>query len=75
MLARVSGISGKYDLNDDKWIVSEFCQGAAGDITRAENQRSVVYEIRDNLIYVPDSQRDELRVTLADEGSRSLFAA
>ena len=52
MLVRVSGISGKRELNGDKWIVSEFCHGAAGDIAWAPNQRGVVYEIRDSLTYV-----------------------
>ena len=42
--------------------------GAAGDIVRALDQRGVAYEIRAGSIYVPGSQRDELRMTLASEG-------
>ncbi len=42
--------------------------GAAGDIVRALDQRGVAYEIRGGSIYVPGSQRDELRMTLASEG-------
>ncbi len=42
--------------------------GAAGDIVRALDQRGVTYEIRGGSIYVPGSQRDELRMTLASEG-------
>ncbi len=42
--------------------------GAAGDIVRALDQRGVAYEIRGGSIYVPQSQRDELRMTLASEG-------
>ncbi|WP_170411584.1 flagellar basal-body MS-ring/collar protein FliF [Ruegeria atlantica] len=42
--------------------------GAAGDIVRSLDQRGVQYEIRGGSIYVPGSQRDELRMTLASEG-------
>ncbi len=42
--------------------------GAAGDIVHALDQRGVTYEIRGGSIYVPGSQRDELRMTLASEG-------
>ncbi len=42
--------------------------GAAGDIVRALDQRGVAYEIRGGSIYVPGTQRDELRMTLASEG-------
>ena len=42
--------------------------GAAGDIVRSLDQRGVPYEIRGGSIYVPGSQRDELRMTLASEG-------
>ncbi|KUJ79127.1 flagellar basal-body MS-ring/collar protein FliF [Ruegeria profundi] len=42
--------------------------GAAGDIVRSLDQRGVSYEIRGGSIYVPGSQRDELRLTLASEG-------
>ncbi|CAD0184325.1 Flagellar M-ring protein [Ruegeria sp. THAF57] len=41
---------------------------AAGDIVRSLEQRGVHYEIRGGSIYVPGSQRDELRMTLASEG-------
>ncbi|MDX1742010.1 MAG: flagellar basal-body MS-ring/collar protein FliF [Ruegeria sp.] len=42
--------------------------GAAGDIVRSLDQRGASYEIRGGSIYVPGSQRDELRMTLASEG-------
>ncbi|WP_170772894.1 flagellar basal-body MS-ring/collar protein FliF [Ruegeria lacuscaerulensis] len=42
--------------------------GAAGDIVRSLDQRGVPFEIRGGSIYVPGSQRDELRMTLASEG-------
>ncbi|WP_319545560.1 flagellar basal-body MS-ring/collar protein FliF [Ruegeria conchae] len=42
--------------------------GAAGDIVRSLDQRGVAYEVRGGSIYVPGSQRDELRMTLASEG-------
>ncbi|MEW2919024.1 flagellar basal-body MS-ring/collar protein FliF [Ruegeria sp. ANG10] len=42
--------------------------GVAGDVVRSLDQRGVPYEIRGGSIYVPGSQRDELRMTLASEG-------
>ena len=42
--------------------------GAAGDVVRSLDQRGASYEIRGGSIYVPGSQRDELRMTLASEG-------
>ncbi len=42
--------------------------GAAGDIVRALDQRGVAYAIKGGSIYVPASNRDELRMTLASEG-------
>ena len=42
--------------------------GAAGDVVRALEQRGTPFEVRGGSIYVPSSQRDELRLTLASEG-------
>lgn len=42
--------------------------GAAGDVVRALEQRGTQFEVRGGSIYVPSSQRDELRLTLASEG-------
>ncbi len=42
--------------------------GAAGDVVQALESRGVPYEVRGGAIYVPDSQRDTLRMTLASEG-------
>ncbi len=42
--------------------------GAAGDVVRALEQRGTQFEVRGGSIYVPTSQRDELRLTLASEG-------
>ena len=42
--------------------------GAAGDIVRSLDQRGIPYEIKGGSIYVPGSQRDELRMMLASEG-------
>jgi flagellar M-ring protein FliF len=42
--------------------------GAAGDVVRALDQRGMQYEVRGGSIYVPSSQRDELRMMLASEG-------
>ncbi len=42
--------------------------GAAGDVITALEQRGVPYEVRGTAIWVPNAQRDELRLTLASEG-------
>ena len=42
--------------------------GAAGDVVRALDQRGITYEVRGGSIYVPSTDRDELRLTLASEG-------
>ncbi|MCB1343192.1 MAG: flagellar M-ring protein FliF, partial [Pseudooceanicola sp.] len=42
--------------------------GAAGDVVRALEQRGVQFEVRGGSIYVPSTDRDELRLTLASEG-------
>ena len=41
---------------------------AAGDVVSALEQRNVPFEVRGGSIYVPSTQRDELRLTLAGEG-------
>jgi flagellar M-ring protein FliF len=41
---------------------------AAGDIVAALDQRGVGYEVRGDSLFVPVTQRDELRMTLAGEG-------
>ncbi|WP_373418410.1 flagellar basal-body MS-ring/collar protein FliF [Sagittula sp. MA-2] len=42
--------------------------GAAGDVVKALEGRGVQYDIRGGAIFVPDSDRDALRLTLASEG-------
>lgn len=42
--------------------------GAAGEVVAALDQRGIVHEIRGNAIYVPEGERDQLRMTLAAEG-------
>ncbi|RYG91457.1 flagellar M-ring protein FliF [Loktanella sp. IMCC34160] len=42
--------------------------GASGDVVAALEQRGVQYEVRGAAIYVDQSQRDVLRMTLAAEG-------
>ncbi|WP_353473617.1 flagellar basal-body MS-ring/collar protein FliF [Salipiger sp. H15] len=42
--------------------------GAAGEVVEALESRGVPYEVRGGAIFVPDSQRDALRMTLASEG-------
>ncbi|WP_296425991.1 flagellar basal-body MS-ring/collar protein FliF [Yoonia sp.] len=41
---------------------------AAGDVLTTLDQRGVPYEVRGTAIYVPTTQRDNLRMTLASEG-------
>lgn len=41
---------------------------SSGDVVQALEQRGVEYHVRGSSIYVPDAQRDELRMTLASEG-------
>ncbi|MDZ4311947.1 MAG: flagellar basal-body MS-ring/collar protein FliF [Cypionkella sp.] len=41
---------------------------AAGDVVTALDQKGVTYEVRGQAIYVDDSRRDSLRMTLAAEG-------
>ncbi|MDT0681674.1 flagellar basal-body MS-ring/collar protein FliF [Roseicyclus sp. F158] len=41
---------------------------AAGDVISALDQRSVPYEVRGNAIWVPSTERDSLRMSLAGEG-------
>ncbi|MBU2959705.1 flagellar M-ring protein FliF [Citreicella sp. C3M06] len=42
--------------------------GAAGEVVSALEARGVPYEVRGGAIFVPDTQRDALRMTLASEG-------
>ena len=42
--------------------------GAAGEVVAALDQRGIAHEVRGNAIYVPEDQRDQLRMTLAAEG-------
>lgn len=41
---------------------------AAGDVVKALEARGVAYDVRGGAIFVPDSDRDALRLTLAAEG-------
>ncbi len=42
--------------------------GAAGEVVEALESRGIPFEVRAGAIFVPDSQRDALRMTLASEG-------
>lgn len=42
--------------------------GAAGEVVRSLEQRGVPFEIRGGSIFVSESERDQLRMTLASEG-------
>nr|WP_072747423.1 flagellar basal-body MS-ring/collar protein FliF [Oceanicella actignis] len=49
--------------------------GAAGEVVTALESRGVAYEVRGDAIYVPESERDRLRMSLAAEGRPSGGAA
>ncbi|MBS0125743.1 flagellar basal-body MS-ring/collar protein FliF [Thetidibacter halocola] len=42
--------------------------GAAGEVVKALESRGVPYEVRGGAIFVPEGDRDSLRLTLASEG-------
>ncbi|NDV53279.1 flagellar basal-body MS-ring/collar protein FliF [Salipiger sp. PrR003] len=42
--------------------------GAAGEVVEALESRGIPFEVRGGAIFVPDAQRDALRMTLASEG-------
>ncbi|MCA0941400.1 flagellar M-ring protein FliF [Salipiger pacificus] len=42
--------------------------GAAGEVVEALESRGIPFEVRAGAIFVPDAQRDALRMTLASEG-------
>lgn len=42
--------------------------GAAGEVVQALEARGIPYDVRAGAIFVPDSDRDALRLTLASEG-------
>ncbi len=41
---------------------------SAGEVVAALDQRNVTYEVRGDAIYVPDTERDSLRMVLAGQG-------
>ncbi len=49
-------------------LYAQMQDGAAGDVVRVLEQMGVAYEVRGGSIFVPATQRDELRLSLASEG-------
>ena len=64
----VLGLSRMATTPTMKLLYAGLENGAAGDVVRALEQRGTAYEVRGGSIYVPASERDELRLTLASEG-------
>ncbi len=64
----VLGLSRMATAPTMKLLYAGLENGAAGDVVRALEQRGTAYEVRGGSIYVPASERDELRLTLASEG-------
>ncbi len=62
MMSRMAGTPGM------SLLYAGLDSSAAGDVVTALEQKGVTYEVRGQAIYVDDSQRDQLRMTLAAEG-------
>lgn len=61
-MSRMAGVPGM------SLLYAGLDSSAAGDVITALDQKGVAYEVRGQAIYVDDSQRDSLRMTLAAEG-------
>lgn len=68
VFAAVLAIAGTSNSRNLALLYSGLEPGASGDVVAALEQRGVQYEVRGSAIYVDQSQRDVLRMTLASEG-------
>ncbi|SPJ24654.1 flagellar basal-body MS-ring/collar protein FliF [Palleronia abyssalis] len=68
MFALVLGVARMASRPEMSLLYSGLEPGAAGEVVQALEQRGVVYDVRAGAIFVEDSQRDGLRMTLASEG-------
>ena len=68
MFAAVFALSSVATRPSMSLLYSGLEAGASGDVVQALEAQGVAYEIRGGAIFVPSTQRDELRMTLAAEG-------
>ena len=68
MLVAFAGIARLASKPTMSLLFSGLEPAAAGDIVASLDQRGVVYEVRGSAIYVEQSVRDPLRLSLAGEG-------
>lgn len=68
MFVAVLGLSRMVNTPGMTLLYAGLNSPAAGEVVAALDQRGVTYQVRGDSIYVDDSQRDSLRMTLAAEG-------
>jgi flagellar M-ring protein FliF len=68
MFAAIIGLSRLATAPSMTLLYSGLDASTAGEVVQALETRSVAYEIRGGAIFVPNTQRDELRMTLASDG-------
>lgn len=68
MVAAVVGLARMASSPKLSLLYAGLESGAAGEVVQALEARGVPYDIRGSAIFVPDSERDALRLTLASEG-------
>ncbi len=68
MFAAVLGMSRLVTAPNMVLLYAGLESAAAGEVVQALEQRGVAYQVRGGSIFVQDSQRDELRMTLASAG-------
>ncbi|MEN8872617.1 MAG: flagellar basal-body MS-ring/collar protein FliF, partial [Pacificibacter sp.] len=68
MFAAIIGLSRLATSPSMTLLYSGLDASTAGDVVKTLETRGVAYDIRGGSIFVPNTQRDELRMTLASEG-------
>lgn len=68
MFAAVLGLSRMAGAPQPTLLYAGLEGAAAGEVVAALDQRGIAYEVRGDSIYVPEAQRDALRMALAAEG-------
>ena len=68
MFAAILGVSRMAATPKMALLYSGLEQGAAGEVISRLEQAGVVYDVRGGAIYVPQNERDRLRMTLARDG-------
>ena len=68
MFAAILGVSRLATTPNMALLYSGLEQGAAGEVVARLEQSGIPFEVRGGAIYVPQAQRDQLRMTLARDG-------